>query len=612
MPINPVTRRSKRALVRLTILLWVTTLTFVWTASAKAQGIESVVSPGTVIQGHAKLNNDCKQCHVKFDRGAQDGLCMDCHKEVREDVKSKNGFHGKSKPQNCRSCHTDHKGSNAKIVNLDTKAFDHNLTDFGLRGKHQTVACEKCHEPQHKYRDAALECKSCHAKDDVHKGELGSKCADCHSENLWKPARFDHSKTRFALTQKHVDVKCTQCHKGNNYTNAPLTCVACHKKDDDSKGHKGLYGDKCETCHSATNWKDSSFNHDTETKYALRGKHRGATCVSCHTGALYRNKLSQTCIACHQKDDKHKETLGKECGNCHTEKNWKESPKFDHQKTSFPLLGKHLQTDCKACHKSALYKEAPSSCIGCHKKDDKHEGDVGDQCQQCHQERDWKLSTQLFQHDKTRFKLRNAHAEPVTKCNACHKDLKSYRKTPTDCMSCHKKDDKHEGQQGPRCDECHNDKNWKDTRFDHSLSRFPLLGKHISLVCKSCHATPRYKDAAKDCFSCHKKDDKHLLKFGTACESCHNARAWSIWKFDHDLKTSYKLEGLHRKVKCESCHKAPAPSGKAARSIGTGCINCHREADVHDGQFGRVCEQCHTTEGWKKTKRRFAMHNDKG
>jgi hypothetical protein len=245
--------------------------------------------------------------------------------------------------------------------------------------------------------------------------------------------------------------------------------------------------------------------------------------------------------------------------------------------------------------------------LGCHKKDDKHVGNLGVKCGDCHIERDWKTTTR-FDHDKTRFALKNAHLRNANKlavkCTACHTDLKSFRNTPLDCLSCHKKDDKHEGQEGVKCEQCHNDRSWKDTTFDHRQSRFALTGKHLNTPCKKCHESSRYKDAAQDCFSCHKTDDKHKQKFGLLCENCHNTRAWSLWQFDHDAKTKYKLDGGHRKVACEACHKAPAPRGKAIASVGSSCISCHRNEDVHDGQFGNRCEQCHVSESWKKLKLR--------
>ena len=572
--------------------------------SAGAQSIEAVISPGVLIKDHAKFDEDCKQCHVRFDRKAQDGRCMDCHKEVGADVRGKTGYHGRMKPQACRSCHTDHKGRDVRIAEFDKDRFDHSQTDFTLRGKHADVDCGKCHAAGKKYREAAPGCNDCHRKDDVHKGSLGPKCADCHTEKNWKEARFDHDKTRFALKDKHADVKCADCHKDNRFKDTPLACSACHKKDDDKNGHKGQFGEKCESCHTARSWKENTFNHDTDTKYVLRGKHIKATCTSCHTGHLYKLKLSPDCYACHKKDDKHKESLGKNCGSCHTERDWKEKAKFDHDKTDFPLLGKHTRVECKDCHQSVMFKEAPKDCYSCHKKDDKHEHTLGQQCADCHTEKDWKDTTGRFDHDKTKFQLRNAHAASSVRCTACHKDLRSMRKTPLDCYSCHKKDDKHEGQEGMKCESCHNDRSWKDTRFDHGQSRFPLTGKHVVTSCKKCHETARYKDAPRDCYGCHRKDDKHKLKFGVKCESCHNTRSWDLWSYDHNARTSFRLDGAHRKVACETCHKEPAPRGKDTAVLGSSCVGCHRNEDVHDGQFGARCEQCHATDNWKNFRNR--------
>ena len=146
-------------------------------APVAAQGIESVLNPGKVIEGHAKWEDDCKQCHIRFDRNAQDRLCMACHEKVGQDVRDKVGLHGRQKPQACRSCHTDHKGRTAKIAEFDKQRFEHTVTDFALRGKHLKTECTACHEPTRKYREAPLECNACHRKDDVHKGSLGAQCA---------------------------------------------------------------------------------------------------------------------------------------------------------------------------------------------------------------------------------------------------------------------------------------------------------------------------------------------------------------------------------------------------------------------------------------------------
>ena len=585
--------------------------------AVQAQGIESIMAPGKLMQGHAKYEDDCKQCHVKLDRKAQDGLCMDCHKPVGADVRGKTGFHGRlEQPVVCKSCHTEHKGRDLKSTEFDEKKFDHNnKTDYTLKGKHEKVACDKCHVAGKKHREAPQECNSCHKKDDKHKGTLGTKCADCHTEVDWKEAKFDHDTTKFPLTGKHSDVKCVDCHKDNVYKDTPKNCYACHRKTDDQKGHKGLYGEKCDTCHGTKAWKPSKFDHDVDTKYVLKGKHHTTACKECHTGNLYpqnpKDKLSQECYACHKKDDKHKESLGTNCAACHVEKNWKETGKFDHDKTKFPLVGKHVKVECKECHKSQMFKEAPKECFGCHEKDDKHKTNLGKACADCHNEQEWKNTEGRFKHDKTKFQLRNAHAAPTVKCVACHKDLTSFRNTPLLCINCHKKDDKHETQLGDKCESCHNDKAWKGTTFNHGKSRFPLTGQHIVVECKKCHETMRYKDAPRDCYACHKKDDKHKQVFGTRCESCHNTRAWTTWSFNHDTQTKYRLEGSHVKVTCESCHKQVAPSGKDAAPLGSACVTCHRKDDVHNGGFGPRCDQCHQVESWKKVKTRVGQVPDK-
>lgn len=572
-----------------------------------AQNIEIIMAPGKLIQGHAKWEEDCKQCHVKFDRKAQDGLCMTCHKDVGSDVRGKSGFHGRQAETVCKSCHTEHKGRDARIADFDPKKFDHSKTDYALRNRHEKLPCEQCHTRTSKYREAPTECNACHRKDDAHKGALGAKCADCHADTGWKDTRFDHGSTDFALTGKHADVKCSDCHRDKQYKETPKTCHACHRKVDEQKGHKGQFGEKCESCHGTKQWKPSTFNHDTDTRYALRGKHRTTGCKDCHSGNLYREKLQQDCLACHRKDDKHKETLGKDCAACHSERGWKEPGKFDHDTASFPLLGKHASTECKACHKSPLFKEAPKDCFACHQKDDQHKSTLGKDCGSCHAERDWKSTTGRFGHERTRFALRNGHAKASVKCTACHKDLQSMRNTPMECNSCHRKDDKHQGKLGERCDTCHNDANWKTTRFDHGLSRFPLTGRHTTANCRSCHETQLYRDTPRDCGSCHKKDDRHKLKLGVRCESCHNTRAWPAWTFDHDRKTKYRLEGAHRKVACEACHTAPAPAGRDVAPTASACVSCHRNEDAHEGQFGSRCEQCHTTEGWKSLKARLGL-----
>jgi hypothetical protein len=595
MPIDANRRAGGAAgpIQRLLVILWL-----LWACAAQAQSLESVLAPGDLIQGHAKVEHECNSCHSRFDRAAQDRLCISCHKEVGADLRQHAGWHGRHEPrQQCRACHTDHKGRNAQVASFDLKTFDHRTTDFELRDKHSAVECAKCHQKGKRWREAASTCVSCHTRDDVHKGGLGPKCEDCHNARNWRETEFDHGKkTRFALADKHAEIKCVDCHARNRYKDTPRTCIGCHRKDDE---HKGRYGEKCESCHGAKTWKPSSFSHDADTHYALKHKHRDVKCAACHTGPLYRQKLGTACIDCHAKDDKHQDTLGRKCAACHTERGWKDTPAFDHAKSRFPLLGAHAKVQCKDCHSDPLYRKTPSTCLECHRKVDKHQGTLGTACADCHLEQNWKTVAGRFDHERTKFPLRNAHAARTVKCQDCHETLIAFRKTPMQCVSCHRRDDRHEGTSGERCEQCHRDVNWRVERYDHSKNRYPLAGRHLVVPCGACHLSRRYKEAASDCFSCHRKDDKHKASLGPLCAECHNVRAWSLWDFDHDRKTTYRLEGKHRKVPCDACHTRPAPAGKAAAPLSSECQACHRKDDVHEGGFSRRCELCHGPADWR-------------
>ena len=568
------------------------------------QAFGSVVSPGDVIKGHAKDEENCDKCHKKFNKSAQSGLCKECHKEVGKDIGEKRGFHGRIQEQkDCRECHTEHKGRDAKIVIFDSIKFDHKQTDFELKGGHlkEKVKCKDCHAEAKKYSEAPSACNSCHKKDDKHKGNLGPDCAKCHSEKDWKTTFFDHSKTHFELLGKHKEVKCEKCHLNDKFKDTPKTCVGCHKKDDD-KAHKGKLGPKCETCHNEKDWKTTKFDHD-KTKFPLLGKHDQVKCDDCHIGKKYKGTPT-LCYSCHKKDDDkvHKGKFGSKCETCHVERNWKEIV-FDHDlKTKYPLLGKHKTAKCVSCHKPErdLYKEKLEMiCVSCHKKEDDkaHKGNFGTKCESCHVERDWKEV--LFDHDKkTKFPLLGKHRPPL-KCSSCHKGDLYKDKLEMTCISCHEKDDKHKGQEGKKCETCHNAQDWKTTTFKHNtMSKFLLLGNHALVECKKCHPASTFKDAKSDCFSCHEKDDAivHKRRLGTECQECHNVRSWKSWDFDHN-KTSFKLDGPHKNISdCYKCHIRPmAIKVKTDKT----CASCHDKDDVHNGDFGSQCDRCHDGNKWR-------------
>ena len=105
------------------------------TATSNAESFESLLMPGPVIKAHEKYEQDCDQCHDTSDKEKQGLLCVKCydHENILDDLSNKTGFHGRlpeKQRNNCKHCHTDHEGRDAKIVLLNTATFDHQKTDY--------------------------------------------------------------------------------------------------------------------------------------------------------------------------------------------------------------------------------------------------------------------------------------------------------------------------------------------------------------------------------------------------------------------------------------------------------------------------------------------------
>ncbi len=514
----------------------------------------------------------CRLCHTaartQADFKIADSTCVACHQ--KDDV------HKGALGSDCASCHTPADWKKA--------TFDHNKTNFALTGAHATVVCAKCHS-DHVYKGTPTTCVGCHADPQVHLGQFGTDCASCHVTSDWKDlSLFDHSKTNFALTGAHIKVVCADCHANHVYKGTPTSCVACHAEP---KKHLGQFGTDCASCHVTSDWKQvSAFDH-SKTAFPLTGAHAKVVCASCHGNNIYKGTPT-SCIACHQKDDVHKGALGTNCAGCHSTSAWKQIT-FNHSKTAFPLTGAHAKAVCASCHANHVYKGTPTSCVACHQKDDKHQGSFGTNCASCHVTSDWKQIT--FNHSKTAFPLAGVHATTV--CASCHVN-NVYKGTPTSCIACHQKDDKHQGAFGTDCASCHTASGWGQVVFDHNKTAFPLVGGHTKTVCTNCHANNIYKGTPTACVACHQKDDKHQGAFGTDCASCHTPSGWGqVTSFDHS-KTAFPLTGAHTKTVCSKCH-----ANNVYKGTPTACVACHAEPQEHLGQFGTACASCHTTSSWK-------------
>ena len=558
------------------------------------------VSPGPLAQPHQFLSGttNCTTCH-EFTRGEPAFRCLSCHTEIASRVGAHRGLHASynlstGPNQGCARCHSEHNGENFPLIHWEIKTFDHKQTGYTLEGKHAGLACSKCHTAEHilqgeratikmkdlnkTYLGVSPACVTCH--EDHHHGRLGQNCLQCHNYEDWKAVtvgKFDHSKTRYPLTGLHTQVACDKCH-----TPGP----------DRQPRYAGIPFSQCSDCHA--------------------DPHHGS--------------FPQTCQACHS-------TAG-----------WKQvsttrlNESFDHSKTKYPLLGRHLQVGCTECHARGDFKKPLpfAQCIDCHKPDP-HSGqfaarpDKGE-CAACHTVDGFKPAKfGLPEHAQTAYPLQGGHAR--LQCAECHipkgKDT-LYKIKFQHCLDCHS--DRHAGQFASApylnaCERCHTVDSYHPSTFgllQHKQTRFVLTGGHLAVPCAECHKksatfqptpTEQFHWQALACTSCHEDPHKgqfakRMVQLGkdakpAGCQACHSTKSWKdLEAFDHG-KTSFPLLGVHRATACIDCHKPPNFETKLSDAdfvaAPTQCEQCHQ--NVHGDQFAKggvtSCAECHNSARWK-------------
>ena len=580
---------------------------------------------------------------------------MECHTEIATRLASNRGLHVRLVPpgsasQGCAKCHSEHNGVDFPLIRWQPSIaqFDHRTTGWPLEGKHAGLRCEQCHTAAHisvadkatiKIKDLnrtflglPTACVGCH--EDKHQGRLGTSCHECHSTSDWRVvSKFDHSKTKFALTGAHAEVKCEKCHTPGadgkpRWTGLAFDrCNACH-----ADPHRGAFAAGCQSCHNTVAWESvpaatlaGKFNHAT-TKFPLLGKHADVRCVSCHAGGDFKKPLVfQKCSDCHRPDPHSGQFARRadagECSSCHTVEGFKPATfgLKEHANTGYPLIGKHADVACAKCHvpagKATLYKIKFAKCTDCHR--DTHLGQFQaapyrNRCESCHTVKGFRPSTfTLAQHKNTRFQLAGEHV--AIPCIECHKAATSgplkgaaqFRFDDWSCTTCHR--DPHHGQFRERmarlqngkpagCEACHSVSSWKDlVRFDHDSTKFKLTGAHRAVACAECHKPPRletnllnvdFRSAPSKCEDCH--SDPHGAQFATAakvtpCVDCHVTQKWKPSTFDHDKRTTFPLQGAHKNVKCSGCHTLVRTVDERQvlfyKPTPTLCAACHK-ADV--------------------------------
>jgi hypothetical protein len=217
------------------------------------------------------------------------------------------------------------------------------------------------------------------------------------------------------------------------------------------------------------------------------------------------------------------------CAACHATSSWADV-RFNHERTGFPLTGKHARTSCKACHVLDFTTPLPRTCGGCHR--DVHAGELGARCESCHDTGDWRSRFDADAHRRTNFPLFGAHA--ALPCTECHLEARERRfsRSAVDCQACH---------------------------AETAVVR--TMGQSV---------------------------DHQALGFDTrSCRECHSASAFKPALFPSHDECLPITVGPHRGVACESCHTGNTrPLGRCRTGTATLCLSCH----VNTGGGGVVTE----------------------
>jgi len=568
---------------------------------------------------------DCAQCHAGYTELRFDVLnvdCYACHSMDYNSAQSPNHT-AANFSKDCQECHS------VSALTWNTTNVNHSF--FPLTGGHALPSCFDCHE-QNTFSGLSSDCYSCHLQtynsttnpNHIAAG-LPTTCEVCHNINAWKPASFNHNITQFPLTGEHITVDCANCHT-SGYTGTPTNCYACHQQDyqnvNDPNHVTSQFPTDCSLCHTTAGWDNATMDHNL-TQFPLTGGHVQAACADCHSNGY--TGTSTDCYACHQQDyqnviDPNHVTsqFPTDCSLCHTTVGWNNAT-FDHNQSSFPLTGSHVQVNCADCHASG-YTGTPTDCYACHQTNYNNTTNPNHQaagfpvsCVDCHSTTAWAPAN--FDHDTQYFPIYSGkHNGEWNQCSDCHTIPNNF--STFSCIDCHEHnrtdtDDHHQGVQGyvynsADCFACH-PTGRKEGAFNHAASNFVLVGVHLTTDCIQCHENG-YTNTSTLCSDCHitaynsaVNPNHQSLGLSTDCAECHTPNEnWQPALFTQHNQV-FQLVGRHLEIAndCASCH-----SGNYTTTPNQ-CLGCHQNAFTNSvnpnhsaAGISTDCQDCHGFSAW--------------
>ena len=221
--------------------------------------VERLVSPGGLSQPHAFLDNNCAACHTAG-KGIEAQNCIVCHANNEHVLQRQpTAFHAEI--SSCVACHVEHQGRLARTTKMDHAALTRiafstlkketkaNGAEIAQARQLKKWLQEESGEGQFqntqlKPEERLLDCATCHATKDRHRGFFGTDCASCHSTAKWTITEFRHPSS--------ASQSCAQCHQ------APPSHYMMHFKMIDQKvcNQPNAKVNQCFLCHQTTSWND--------------------------------------------------------------------------------------------------------------------------------------------------------------------------------------------------------------------------------------------------------------------------------------------------------------------------------------------------------------------
>jgi len=204
-----------------------------------------------LVQGHDI--DDCLQCHESNDYSSASPECVSCHQQNFNTTSNPNhtelGF-----STDCIQCHS--------IAGWVPADFNH--SKYPLNGAHTQVDCNACHNGD--YTNTPNTCIACHTDDynsanDPNHQQLNfsTDCLECHTENGWKPATFDHDGEYYPIYS-------------GEHNNEWSLCSECHTNSSDYSVFRGI------DCHEHNDRADLADEHRGVSNYVYQSN----ACYNCH------------------------------------------------------------------------------------------------------------------------------------------------------------------------------------------------------------------------------------------------------------------------------------------------------------------------------------------